>query len=256
MSASVFAVVAHPDDESLIAGGTLALARDAGARTGVVCLTRGGEGPISDSALATQETLADVREHELGAAAEVLGLSWSACLDLPDGELAWVDHVEAAQRLASLLGPHCPAAVLTFGEDGLYGHEDHVAARQIAGLAAELLEARGAGTVCIYEAAWSDAVVRGLVAAARERGVPSDLWGLDPEAFGMQDAEPSLVVDVTRVLPRKLAALRCHQTQLGGDHLLAALPDDLARQFLGEEPWRLARGADGALERLLGLGQA
>ncbi|MBA3306600.1 MAG: PIG-L family deacetylase, partial [Thermoleophilaceae bacterium] len=90
MTASVVAVVAHPDDESLIAGGTLASAADAGTPTGAVSLTRGELGPIADPRLATRATLGDVREAELEAAAAVLGLSWTACLDLPDGELPWV----------------------------------------------------------------------------------------------------------------------------------------------------------------------
>ncbi len=252
MSGSVVAVVAHPDDESLIAGGTLALAADAGARAGAVSLTRGDLGPISNPRLATRETLGAVREGELRAAAAVLGLSWSACLDLPDGELPWVDLDVAAEQLAGLLARHRPSALLTFGEDGLYGHPDHAAAGQVAGLAADRLEAQGADAISIYEAAWSPGVVAALAAAAGERGLPADLWGLEPEAFGAEGKPATLVIDVGGVLPKKLAALRAHLTQLGEAHLLAALPDDLAMQFLSKEPWRLARGPDGALEALLG----
>lgn len=252
MTASVVAVVAHPDDESLIAGGTLASAADAGTPTGAVSLTRGELGPIADPRLATRATLGDVREAELEAAATVLGLSWTACLDLPDGELPWVDFGAAAGRLAGLLEPHDPSVLLSFGDDGLYGHPDHAAARQIAGLAADCLEAQGADALSIYEAAWPPGVVPALAAAARERGLPADLWGLEPEAFGAEGDPATLVIDVGGVLPRKLSALRAHRTQLGEAHLLAALPDDLAMQFLSKEPWRLARGPDGALEALLG----
>jgi LmbE family N-acetylglucosaminyl deacetylase len=242
---SIVAVVAHPDDESLIAGGALALAADAGALTGVISLTRGELGPISAPRLADAASLGDVREAELRAAGAALGLAWSACLRLPDGELSWCDRPAVAAQLAEVLVRHGTRAVLTFGDDGLYGHPDHVATRELAGLALDLLAAgAGGGRIALYEAAWGPEVVGGLAAAAAARGLPVDLWGLEPESFGSPDAAPTLVLDVRRVLPRKLAALRAHRTQIGPRHLLGALPDDLAARFLGTEPWRLARPGD------------
>ena len=246
MNGGVVAVVAHPDDESLIAGGTLALAARAGAVTGVVSLTRGEHGPIADGAAATRETLGDVREEELRAAARALGTGWSACLRHPDGELPWVDREAAATELAALLEPHAPAALLTFGEDGLYGHPDHAAARDIALAALRRL----GGSVDVYEAAWPYGVVTRLVAAAADRGLPVALWGLEPEAFGCERAA-TLVVDVRPVVDRKLAALRAHRTQMGPDHLLGALPADLAAEFLGQEPWAGPSGG-GVLGELTG----
>jgi LmbE family N-acetylglucosaminyl deacetylase len=90
-----------------------------------------------------------------------------------------------------------------------------------------------------------------LAAAARERGLPTGLWGLEPEDFGW-GRDATLVLDVRPVLARKLAALRAHRTQVGADHLLAALPDDLAELHLGHEGW--TGPADGPLEELLGRG--
>jgi LmbE family N-acetylglucosaminyl deacetylase len=247
VSGGIMAVVAHPDDEALIAGGTLALAALADVPTGVVSLTRGEHGPISDPTVVTREELGDVREGELQAAARELGAGSAVCLRHPDGELPWVDRTAATAELAELLAAHAPSVVLTFGEDGLYGHPDHVVARELAVLAIRRL----AAPVAVYEAAWPPGVVAGLAAAARERGLPVGLWGLEPEDFG-GDRPATLVVDVRPVLARKLAALRAHRTQLGPDHLLAALPDDLAERFLGAEPW--AGPADGPLEELLGRG--
>jgi LmbE family N-acetylglucosaminyl deacetylase len=66
-------VTSHPDDEVLIAGGTLALCAAAGIETAVVCLTRGEQGPISEPSLATRGELATVRTRELGAACAELG---------------------------------------------------------------------------------------------------------------------------------------------------------------------------------------
>jgi len=237
---SVVAVVAHPDDESLIAGGTLALAARAGADCGVVALTRGELGPISDAALATPATLGDVREAELGAAARLLGASWSACLRHPDGELPWADRDGSVDELAAALAPHAPTVLLTFGADGVYGHHDHAAAGEIAAAALERL-----GTpASLYESVWAPGLVSELAAAAAQRGLATGLWDIEPEAFGSRGVEATLVLDVRPVLDSKLAALRAHRTQLGPGHLLAALPGDLAERFLAHEAWRLVCGED------------
>lgn len=246
MSKTIVAVVAHPDDESLIAGGTLALAVRAGLSSGVVSMTRGEQGPISDPALASAESLGEVRAAELGTAATALGLDWATCLGYPDGELAWVDYNAAAAELADVLAQHEPEVLLTFGSDGLYGHPDHTAAAEIALRAIRSLGA----PIEVYEAAWPSGLVAELAAAAVARRLPHGLWGLEPEAFG-GDRAATVTVDVRAVLPQKLAALRAHRTQLGSDHLLSALPADLAERFLGSEPWAGPPGGC-LLERLAG----
>lgn len=230
----VVAVVAHPDDESLIAGGTLALAAAAGVPTGVISLTRGELGPISDPALATRETLADVRRAELVRAGTALGVDWTTCLELPDGELQWCDEEATVVALVERLAGVLPSVVLTFGADGLYHHPDHVAAGRLAAAAVARV-----GSGIVLEACWPADLVGRLVAAARARDLPTDLWGLEPEAFGSEGPPPDVVVDGTRVLERKLAAIRAHRTQVAPDHLLHALPGDLAREYLAAEPWRL-----------------
>lgn len=247
MSAAIVAVVAHPDDESLIAGGTLALAARAGIRAGVVSLTRGENGPISDGSRCSAEQLGPVRGTELDRAAHVLGLDWATCLSYADGELPWVDHASVAAELVALLAGPVPDVVLTFGEDGLYGHPDHIATGEIVAHAMRQLD----GPVELYEAAWPTGLVAELAAAAAERGLPHALWGLEPAAFG-SDRAPTVAIDVRTVLTQKLAALRAHRTQLGPDHLLTALPLDLAERFLGSEPWAGPRG--GTLEELLASG--
>jgi LmbE family N-acetylglucosaminyl deacetylase len=103
----------------------------------------------------------------------------------------------------------------------------------------------------VYEAAWPSGLVAELAAAAVARGLPHALWGLEPEAFG-SDLVATVTVDVRAVLPQKLAALRAHRTQLGSDHLLSALPADLAERFLGREPWAGPPG--GRLQELLAGG--
>lgn len=228
---AIVAVVAHPDDESLIAGGTLALGACRGVRTGVVSLTRGEQGPIAGQ-LASRELLGEVREAELREAATVLGLEFCACLRHPDGDLASVDHDAVARELAAILAEHDASTVLSFGEDGLYWHPDHIAAGEIARAAAALLEPRP----LVYAAAWPRGIVRALVDAAAADGLPHDLWGLEPDAFGW-DTPATVSVDVRPVLAIKLRALRAHRTQLGDEHLLATLPLELAERYLASEPW-------------------
>jgi LmbE family N-acetylglucosaminyl deacetylase len=244
---SLVAVVAHPDDEALIAGGTLALAAAAGTPTGVVALTRGELGPAAPGSLRDGETLAAARARELDACARELGVDWARCLRHPDGELAWADATAASRELAELLRPHAPAVLLTFGEDGLYGHPDHVATRAIVAGAARRLEHRPA----LLEAVWPPELVPDLVAAAAARGLPVDLWGLDPRAFGAPLTVPVAAIDVRPVMTRKLRALRAHRTQLAADHLLTALPEELALRFLGRETWHAANA--GALAELWAL---
>jgi LmbE family N-acetylglucosaminyl deacetylase len=244
---SVVAVVAHPDDEVLIAGGTLALAAVVGTPTGVVSLTRGERGPVAPGSLRRGELLAEARARELGDAAGALGVSWTRCLSYPDGALEREDVVAIGEELTWLLDAHDPAVLLTFGPDGLYGHPDHLATRCAALAAAGMLASRPS----VLESVWAPELVAQLAAAAGDRGLPGGLWDLRPEMFGAtRDAADEIVtVDVRDVLDRKLRALACHRTQFAADHLLAALPHDLATRFLGHETWA---GAGRSLDGLLG----
>jgi LmbE family N-acetylglucosaminyl deacetylase len=84
---TLLAVFAHPDDESLVAGGTLKACSESGLTTIVICLTLGEQGAITEPNLATRETLGTVRECELRAACETLGVTAVECFDYPDGAL-------------------------------------------------------------------------------------------------------------------------------------------------------------------------
>jgi LmbE family N-acetylglucosaminyl deacetylase len=120
-------IFAHPDDETLCAGGTLAKYAAEGAEVHVVSFTRGGAGQIRDAGVATRATLRAVRERELEAAGKELGLTGTRCLDHPDGGLAAVDGQELIGLAAELLDELDPDVVITFGPDGFSGHADHAA---------------------------------------------------------------------------------------------------------------------------------
>jgi LmbE family N-acetylglucosaminyl deacetylase len=120
-------VFAHPDDETLCAGGTLAKYASAGAEVSVVALTKGGAGQIRDAGAATRATLRAVRERELDAAGAELGLTRTRCLDHPDGGLSEIAGETLVEQASELIGEFDPDVVITFGPDGFSGHPDHVA---------------------------------------------------------------------------------------------------------------------------------
>ncbi len=120
-------IFAHPDDETLCAGGTLAKYASAGADVRVVSYTKGGAGQIRDASTATRATLTAAREKELAAAGKELGLTETRCLDHPDGELSSIDDAVMVGIASELLRELDPDVVITFGPDGFSGHPDHIA---------------------------------------------------------------------------------------------------------------------------------
>jgi LmbE family N-acetylglucosaminyl deacetylase len=233
MAGGVLAVFAHPDDESLLAGGALAACAAAGRRVAIVSMTRGERGPAELPGLAGRSALGEVRAAELIAAADALGASSAECLDYPDGELAGAGEGEAGRALARLLERERPELVISFSEEGLYWHPDHLAVSRFLDAALELLGPRA--PAWLYGATWPEGHARGLVSAVRARGLTTDLWGIEPDAFGAPADSITTSLDVRAFLPAKLAALRAYASQIGPNHLLSGLPDDLAQEFLGRE---------------------
>ena len=255
----LLAVFAHPDDEILCGAGCLALAARTGRQVTLVCATRGELGPIASPELATHETLAVVREGELRASAQALGIRDVRFLDLPDAGVDWAaPDAGTLAALVRIIRQGRPRAILTFGPDGLYGHSDHVAigeltarARQLAADATAFPEQRAEGLAAfgaarLFFPVLTGAAIAQLLAGARAAGVPASLWGLGPEHFHVQASEITVRVDVSAVLDQKLAALRCHRTQLEPNNVLAHLTPALAHQFFATESFRCAEGRPGS----------
>ncbi len=123
----VVGVFAHPDDETLCAGGVMAKWAAEGAEVVVVTATRGEAGQIRDATTAVRRTLGRVREEELRKACAILGVQDVAVLGYHDGMLQDVPLRELSSHVESVLTDMNPDVVLTFGEDGAYGHPDHLA---------------------------------------------------------------------------------------------------------------------------------
>ena len=233
MSGGLLVVTAHPDDEVLIAGGTLAACAEAGFPTAVVCLTRGEDGPIADPELATRTTLPDVRVAELHAACAELGVGWVKCFRGEDGNLQWSDRATLVHELARVIDDRRPHAVISFGEDGLYWHPDHIAAFRFTREAIE----RAADPPALYRAVWPAELSVSLERELLERSLPADLWDISASGFGVGPDERAgeIVINVCSHALRKLKALRCHRSQLGPTHAFTVMPDELAGRFLGWE---------------------
>lgn len=136
-------VFAHPDDEVFCVGGTFARYCADGAVAKVVSTTRGEAGQIRDAAVATRRTLGQVREAELRRACALLGVHHVACLDHTDGTLADVGAEALADEVCQVILDFRPDVVFTFGDDGAYGHPDHVTISRATTLAVQRLDVEG-----------------------------------------------------------------------------------------------------------------
>jgi LmbE family N-acetylglucosaminyl deacetylase len=232
-------VFAHPDDESLACGGTLACLAEAGARIVVLCASHGElgglRGPIRDDALGA------IRAQELQEAAAALGVGELIILNHPDGDLRWAAVAELQGEIVLAIRRYRPAAVITFGEDGLYWHEDHVGVHERTTTAVFLL---GADAPPLYYVTMPQGIMRPIVDAAVARGwMPpaKGFWSLTPDAFGLGAEPPTIVLDVREWVPRKLRAIRCHRSQTSSVDPFGQIDDGEAGRLLGVEHFHRAR---------------
>jgi LmbE family N-acetylglucosaminyl deacetylase len=241
---------AHPDDEAIPTGGTLAKAVKDGHRVVLVFGTKGEHGEVAEGFLEPGETLAERRVEETTRSAEILGASRveflgyvdSGMMGTPENEAPdsfWqADLEEAAGRLAKILTEENADILTVYDDHGVYGHPDHIQVHRVGVRAAEL-----AGTRRVYESTGNrDAILGGLL-EAREMGVemPGDL---DPDAFqdfGVSDAEITTVVDVTEFLEVKRASMRAHASQIAETSFFLSVPDEFFARGFGQE-WYIRRG--------------
>ncbi len=249
---TLLVVVAHPDDESLACGATLARARASGARTAVLTLTRGEAGANSDSGTLTP--LSRRRAEEFLAAARLLDAPCAMLRSHPDGLLPWVDAdalIADITRAIRLVGA---TIVITFGEDGLYWHPDHIAVWERTAAAVTAL---GDEAPALYCVTMPPGQMR-RVAAADPSGRPVVPGLLDPDAFGAAAAPPTLVVPCGHYARTKLAAIRAHHSQFSAS-AFAAITDDAVEALLDVEHFHRAPGSHGGptfLEALAGVPSA
>ena len=272
---SVMAVHAHPDDEVFATGGMLAMYAEQGIHTINVCCTGGEEGEIVDPALNTEDVrarLRDVRRAELEAAIRVLGVETLEYLGYRDSGMAGTEsnqnpesfHLadidEATGRLVRLIRKYRPHVLVSYDENGSYGHPDHIKAYQITGMAFA-----AAGDAARYPDAGEPWQPKKLYMCGRSvaqidqwRAMAEELdldipWlrtPPDPDAppRGLPTERITTRIDTVDFAERKLAALRCHRTQIAPEFFLFNVkPEIVLRAFGDEEYVRVRTSVDAPL---------
>ena len=242
---------AHPDDESIATAGVMATAAADGHRVVLVVATLGEEGEVAEGFLSPGESLAERREAETRASAQILGASRVEFLGYRDSGMVGTpanDHPdafcqadldEAAERLASILRDEAADVVTIYDENGVYGHPDHVQVHRVGVRAADR-----AGTPRVLESTMNRDHFRSLRDQAREAG--ADLGAVDaPDVDEMQLGVPgdriTTRVDVSAHVDRKRASMRAHASQITETSFFLAMPDEVFALSFGLE-WFIRRG--------------
>lgn len=238
-------VLAHPDDETLGTGGTLARYAGEGVETSVVTATRGDAGRYRtpDTPHPGREALGRIREKELRAAAEVLGVGDVSILGYPDGALDRADAAEAVSRIADHLRRLRPHVVVTFDPFGSYGHPDHVAISQMA--TAACVEAASEDPMAadgfpvphavskLYYMAWDPGLAEAYQAAFKR--LTSTVDGVVREARPWPDWSITTRVDASGHWRRVWEAVGCHDSQMAVYGPLEDLDEDVHRVLWGRQ---------------------
>jgi N-acetyl-1-D-myo-inositol-2-amino-2-deoxy-alpha-D-glucopyranoside deacetylase len=268
-------VHAHPDDEAIPTGVTIAHYAQQGAHVTLVTCTLGEEGEILAEDLAhlaadREGGLGEHRMTELKEAAEALGFSdvrllggagrWrdSGMMGTPandDPRAFWqADLDEATGALVAILREVRPQVVVTYDDNGDYGHPDHIQAHRVTMAAVDAAadadrypDTGEAWQVAkVYQTLVPKSVLEAGFEYFKERddgGFFSQVSSVDELPFGKSDELVTTMVDAPELLERKYAAMRAHRSQIDPDGFFFALPDDVAPTAFGREHFELVRGA-------------
>ena len=248
---------AHPDDESISTGGSIARAVAEGHRVVLVVATNGDHGELPDD-LAKGETLVDRRRAEAARSAEVLGIHRVEWLDYADsGMTGWAqnDHPrsfvqapvdEAATALAKILRDEAADVLTVYDWHGNYGHPDHIKVHTVGHRAAEM-----AGTPAVFEATMNRDDMKRFFQEAKNQGVnpqpDGEEWDPDGPAddgnpIGTPENEITHRVDVSKYVTVKKASISCHRSQVTDAGFFMSLPDDAFASVFGTE-WYIKKDA-------------
>jgi len=252
-------VFAHPDDEGTMSGAILQYSTQ-GVEAGLVCATRGEVGEISDPALATPENLGQVREGEMRAAAEVLGVRNLWFLNYRDSGMAGTPENEDARafvranaaevvgKLVAIIRQFRPQVIVTFDESGAYGHPDHIAIYQhttsafhAAADAIQYPELGPAHAVSkLYYGAFPRSAIHAMGEWMRSQNYEGSMSGLDPEKLGLPDELINVWFNVERWRETKDRSWAMHRTQVNPNNFMAKMPEEILRKWRSHECFQLA----------------
>jgi N-acetyl-1-D-myo-inositol-2-amino-2-deoxy-alpha-D-glucopyranoside deacetylase len=263
MVRTLLAVHAHPDDETLTMGGTLARYSAEGVRTIVVTCTHGDLGEVRNSQRDDLDVGA-LRDRELEAATQRLGVSRLVQLGYADSGMAgWsannrpgaffaANLTDAADRLVQIIEQERPQVMVAYDETGGYGHPDHIKAHQVA--LAAYAASGSAQPAKLYFVRFPLAWARAFALALRAAGIDapaSAVTGADAgpqvEQVGVPDCLVTTAIDVRQYVETKQAALACHATQMPPTHFLMRMPKRLARRLWAFEYYSRQAGPTAAL---------
>ena len=262
-------VHAHPDDETINNGATMALYSERGVKVTLVTCTRGEEGEVLVPELAhlasnQEDKLGKHREGELSDAMAVLGVKDFRFLGAPQkiyrdsgmmdtepnkrSDNFWnADLDEAAAHLVEIILEVKPQVMVTYDEIGGYGHPDHIQAHRVAMRAAELARTKGWEIQKIYWNTIPKSVIEQGIEAMK--GTGNQFFGVDKAEdfpFAQPDELVTTVIDAEKYAERKMQAMKAHPTQISVDGPFFALSDNLGFKVWGQEFYRLVYGKKGS----------
>ncbi|WP_173058869.1 N-acetyl-1-D-myo-inositol-2-amino-2-deoxy-alpha-D-glucopyranoside deacetylase [Phytohabitans houttuyneae] len=261
-------VHAHPDDETVSTGATMAHYAAEGVQITLVTCTLGEEGEIHVPELALlaaaeADQLGGYRLAELDAACAALGVTDhrflggagryrdSGMMGLETNKhprCFWqADLDEAAAQLLEIMREVRPQVLITYDENGFYGHPDHIQAHRVAMRAAELAKAEGFGPAKIYWTTVPRSVLEaGISAFAQSTDNPfAGIDKVEDFPFGTSDEEVAARIDATDQHEAKIAAMRAHATQIPDTSWLYSIAGNFGSEFMGVEYYTLAAGERG-----------
>jgi LmbE family N-acetylglucosaminyl deacetylase len=235
---------AHPDDEAIATGGTMARAKAEGHRVVLVLATRGELGEHAPDALGDGETITDRRVAEAMDAAEILGVDRVEFLGYHDSGMAGeptndhensfaqADIDEAAARLAQLLIAEQADVLTIYDDHGGYGHPDHIQVHRVGARAAELVP-----ELRVVESTMNrDHILRLMAERRDEMAATEDAPNPDDmQDFGSPEAMITTTVDVRDFVEQKRAAMAAHASQIPVDSFFLQLPPDAFKAAFGYE---------------------
>ena len=255
--ATLLLVHAHPDDEAISTGGAMMKAKAHGHRVVNVTATRGEAGEIYNmDEASSRPRLGEIRTEELKAADEILGVDRqeflgyrdSGMVDTPDNKDPRSFHQarldEAAGKLAVILREERPAVVVTYADDGVYGHPDHIKAHQVTDAALDVLEREGTPVKKLYYTA----VPRSMMEAFAEQfpDQAQEQARRNMRIAGTPDELITTRVDVGDYVDRKLQAFRAHLSQNEPNSFFQTMQRQILEIAFGTEYYQLVRGKLGS----------
>jgi LmbE family N-acetylglucosaminyl deacetylase len=235
-------VLAHPDDESLGFGGTIAKYTSEGAEVFLITATKGQRGRFKlNENRPADEIVGQVREQELYSAASILGVKETTVLNYMDGDLDKANHKEIISTIASHIRRIRPHVVLTFGPDGVYGHPDHIAISQFTTAAVvnaanpnELANVNGSHSVLkLYYLAWTDSTFQLHHRALKELGMKVD--GIKRLSVPYPEWMVTTIIDAYPYWETVWKAISCHETQMSVYDKLTYLTNEQHRELWGAQ---------------------